>query len=580
VTRTHLGDQSGSTPILASSTRESRSRTISTDQQLSRDERAERRRLGISATRNPHTRTRTSTRSQTRNASPTDTDILTYRQPPGPDFSDSNPSSPPLSTPSSLSPTPAHTPIQFNTVATTIQISLQSTDDDMTSVELFHGRNIRKQNPQNWLRTLEANKFKHDSDDDTRLYIFSKHLEFNSKADTWFENELLPGQKDTWDKLVTEFNRKWPATAKVEPTKAELQQKLLEVKLKDEDVGVKVGDDEDDQVWSHVDWAQRVRELAEDIGDSQGLLISIVRGNLPVSIRSLLPNDISTWDKFCDGVCGISIDRLGDEMERNNNLKSTNDAITNLTISSHTPAPRYNNTPTSNYQRAPYRTPYHRYQPVAEPQTPSPPVRQAAATPPTPAAPSTPSTPRTRGTLPTPYTPTPFASRLNAGNAFAAAQPPASPFATGKSGYEDLAHQAIANNLPYPNTDEGRRLYMAAVTTWKRTHGENTAPDWSTGHFPLSPGTAPLGSSECFRCGIQGHMRPVCESLGHTEIPKQESDWRARIQGIIKSRRTRDTLPVFIVDSEEVAIDTSVYDTSVFEFADTEDQGNEQGSRS
>ncbi|KIM72312.1 hypothetical protein PILCRDRAFT_16241 [Piloderma croceum F 1598] len=137
--------------------------------------------------------------------------------------------------------------------------TLHPTDDDdnMPPVELFHGRNIRKQNPQNWLRTLEANKFKHDSDDNTRLYTFSKHLEYNSKADTWFRDELIATQKDTWAKLVTEFNRKWPAVAKVEPTKAELQQKLLEVKLKDEEVGLKVGDDEDDQVWSHVDWAQR-----------------------------------------------------------------------------------------------------------------------------------------------------------------------------------------------------------------------------------------------------------------------------------------------------------------------------------
>ena len=70
-------------------------------------------------------------------------------------------------------------------------------------------------------------------------------------------------------------------------------------------------------------------------------------------------------------------------------------------------------------------------------------------------------------------------------------------------------------------------------------------------------------------------MRPACEDLGHNEIPKLESDWRARIHGIIKSRRTRDTLPVFIIDSEEVAIDTTIYDTSVFEFADQEDQGNE-----
>ena len=72
-----------------------------------------------------------------------------------------------------------------------------------------------------------------------------------------------------------------------------------------------------------------------------------------------------------------------------------------------------------------------------------------------------------------------------------------------------------------------------------------------------------------------GHMRPTCENLGHIEIPKVESDWRARIHGIIRSHRTQDTLPVFIIDCEEVTIDTSVYDTSVFEFTDQEDQGNE-----
>jgi hypothetical protein len=70
-------------------------------------------------------------------------------------------------------------------------------------------------------------------------------------------------------------------------------------------------------------------------------------------------------------------------------------------------------------------------------------------------------------------------------------------------------------------------------------------------------------------------MCSACKNLGHIEIPRQESDWRARINGIIKSRRTRDTLPVFIIDSEEVPIDTSVYDTSVLDFTDPEEQGNE-----
>ncbi|KIM71668.1 hypothetical protein PILCRDRAFT_16840 [Piloderma croceum F 1598] len=245
-------------------------------------------------------------------------------------------------------------------------------NNDMTHIELFHGQNAHKQNPQNWLRTLEANKFKHDSDDDTCLYTFSKHLEYNSKANMWFRDELTPTQKDTWDKLITEFNRKWSAIAKVEPTKAKLQQKLLEIKLKNKE-------------------AQRVSELAEDIGDMQGLLISIIHNNLLVSICSLLPNDISTWPRFCDGVCNISLDHLGDEIECNNYLKSTNDTITNLTISSQL-ATHYN-PPTTNYQCTPYCTPFHRYQPMAKPQTPSPPMQQTTTTPMNLNAPTTPSAP-------------------------------------------------------------------------------------------------------------------------------------------------------------------------------------------
>jgi hypothetical protein len=34
-------------------------------------------------------------------------------------------------------------------------------------------------------------------------------------------------------------------------------------------------------------------------------------------------------------------------------------------------------------------------------------------------------------------------------------------------------------------------------------------------------------------------------------------------------------LPVFIIDAEEVAIDTNVYDTSSLQFRDEENQGNE-----
>ena len=95
----------------------------------------------------------------------------------------------------------------------------------------------------------------------------------------------------------------------------EKQAKLFELKLTEDEVGKKVGDDKDNQVYSHVDWVQKVLSIMGDIEDDKGMLISIAHNNLPLSICTLLPNDISTWDKFAKGVSNISISCLTDEVD-------------------------------------------------------------------------------------------------------------------------------------------------------------------------------------------------------------------------------------------------------------------------
>jgi hypothetical protein len=186
----------------------------------------------------------------------------------------------------------------------------------MPEVEMFKGTDRRKQNPQNWLLKLEGAKFRYDTPDEQRLYTFSKHLEYGSKAHIWWRDELTLPNKTTWAALEAAFHAKWPPIARAQPTMEEKQAKLFELKLTEDEVGTKVGDDEDDQVYSHIDWVQKVLTIAEDIEDDKGMLISIARNNLPLSIRTLLPNDISTWEKFTDGVSNISISRLTDEVDR------------------------------------------------------------------------------------------------------------------------------------------------------------------------------------------------------------------------------------------------------------------------
>ena len=102
--------------------------------------------------------------------------------------------------------------------------------------------------------------------------------------------------------------------------------------------------------------------------------------------------------------------------------------------------------------------------------------------------------------------------------------------------------------------------------------------NWDTDHLPLSPGMSPLGSSECYHCGITGHNCSQCDQHGHLEIPTQEGNFCAKINGIIRSRRSNDTLPVFIIDSEEVIVDMTVFDMTALEFGDTDEQGNDSGS--
>ena len=214
------------------------------------------------------------------------------------------------------------------------------------------------------------------------------------------------------------FDRKWPPLVKVQPKPAERQAELLDLKLTDEEVGRKIGDDKDDQVWSHVDWAQRVKVLASEVGDTNSLLIPIVRGNLPLPIHTLLPNDIMMWDKFCQGVCDISMDRLNGEVDRNNELKTTTSLLSHLSISSSPNIQRYNTT--STYQRnTQQHTPYNRFQSTPDPQMPSPAPHNTSGNPSTSTvAAAAPTTPRAKG-FNAAFTPSPFGSRLNADNTLA-----------------------------------------------------------------------------------------------------------------------------------------------------------------
>ncbi|KAJ3963834.1 hypothetical protein EV361DRAFT_812997 [Lentinula raphanica] len=90
---------------------------------------------------------------------------------------------------------------------------------------------------------------------------------------------------------------------------------------------------------------------------------------------------------------------------------------------------------------------------------------------------------------------------------------------------------AIVAKQPYPDSEEGRRAWEQDVRDWARRFGQNVRFSDQT-VMPLTPGTAPVCSGECFKCG-RSHRRG--EECTGGSIPRIEGNWRAYCQRILGS---------------------------------------------
>ena len=93
---------------------------------------------------------------------------------------------------------------------------------------------------------------------------------------------------------------------------------------------------------------------------------------------------------------------------------------------------------------------------------------------------------------------------------------------------QDLAWKAIAASSVFPNTIDGKTSYLTALRAWEAVYPQAKEANFTTAPYPLTPGTAPLGSCECYTCGIYGHiMRDHNPAIPAVNI--QEQRWRAFI---------------------------------------------------
>ena len=89
------------------------------------------------------------------------------------------------------------------------------------------------------------------------------------------------------------------------------------------------------------------------------------------------------------------------------------------------------------------------------------------------------------------------------------------------------------SQFPMPTTNEA---WMEQVRQWRIKYGDSGRVTKYSG-FPLRPGGAPPGSSECYKCGKVGHTRAGCTTPAEDCIPEKEAIFRSICGSILRGSR-------------------------------------------
>ena len=146
--------------------------------------------------------------------------------------------------------------------------------------------------------------------------------------------------------------------------------------------------------------------------------------------------------------------------------------------------------------------------------------------------------------------------------------------------YADLTNFTLPQ---HPDTADGHTRHRAQCATW-HTSNPTSKPD-EQHPYPLTPGTSPAGSFECWSCGQKGHRQGAGPGICPGDhLPEPERDWR-RIASYItceyNKQRLGQAIPVNHVSTS--ALTYPEYHQALFEAplypGEVDDlPGNGQGS--
>ena len=392
-----------------------------------------------------------------------------------------------------------HTPLNF-TIQPAVKSNIIILDDDEmtdTSAIIFTGK-PEDQDPQDFLNKIERTiLMKSGLTEADKVRFFELSIKAKSPADAWLQTLTL-ADKASFKSMRVAFEVRWPTKPIIDKTTAEKQALLDETVLKPSDLGKRVaaclGAEEE---LSHIVWADKVERLAGDIPDTNNLLVASTRRKLPKPLLKLVGLKAMTWKQFADAVREISLEELLEKIEEERDNTRY--------------VPTVPNTPSKALGTA--------FQNVSLTQRQLP--NQTAQY-------------QSQSTQPIP--------RLSL------------PTYSDRPAHERLA-DVLSKALPLqPNNPEGVAKYNSQMAEWQAAYGLNGKGPTESRPYPLTPGTVPVASGECWKCGHRAHHPGPCAA---PPVPVLESKWRSIAQTIRKKAEAAAISNVNInlvsVESDEVS---------------------------
>lgn len=383
----------------------------------------------------------------------------------------------------------------------------------------WEGDEDPKREPGQFLREIEAQIDKDGLVTDKQMISrFKVNLRYGFQADLWFA-DLDKKDKDTYEHLVTAFETQWPLTKQPKPSKAERVRTLKEWVLKPEELGEKVDGPGGSQVYAHVRWANGLAARARDAEDTGGFALGEVFNALPRPVKELIRREPrTTYKELADAVLALDIGDLRDSVQ----VYVRDEETARLARAPPSPTKAIREMLSTTR----IQTPQHTYQPPVTPPVPT----------------QTPARPATnpfanaggRGNLfPQPPQQTvppyrgPSPGGLGIGRGAGTGRPNTQPSNILRNRPIDERHaDLISFALPqHSDTDDGHAQHRAQCAAW---HAANPTIKPDERHpYPLTPGTAPVGSFECWGCGQKGHRQDAGQGICPGDrLPEPERDWR------------------------------------------------------